>query len=225
MVIAFATAPGVAMLTQTCDIVNHSPDKQHVQVALLKPAGQDDLDKVRRGERPQFGYLSTAAEGGYVVDFNTVATFHKQVVAGWHRKQGCANDRERREFASALARFRQRFAFPDAFNEMIKPLRKRIESKRNAESPVGRLVRAIVEIRVRCDNWDAPSSLLFSIVTKTRASTADRVDWEAELEHLARKTSHAGFPAPEFRVVTYDDISASEYIASDRLDFDGLSET
>jgi hypothetical protein len=48
--------------------------------------------------------------------------------------------------------------------------------------------------------------------------------WIDAAKQLEGKAVHDAYPEAEFRIVTYDDISAREYLESDRLDWDGLSD-
>jgi hypothetical protein len=224
-VVSFIEAEhGVAVLTQSCDIVRSHEDRPVVQVAALTPADADELQRARSGQAVRYAYLPSLAERGLVIDLDISATVTKQLAQAWERTTGCTNDDERRSLAGAIARHRQRFAFPDAFNAVVKPIRKLVEKKRNVDSAQGRLVRALEEIRVTCDNWDAPTGLLFTFILDEAPPPADAPEWRQTLDDLENKLKHPDFPDPSCRLVTYDELSARELIDSDRLDLDGLSD-
>lgn len=167
--------------------------------------------------------MPSLATKGLVVDLDATAAVHKTVVATWQRTPGCTNDKEQRQFAHALARHRQRFAFPDKFNELVKPIRRWFEDKAGKNSPAGRLVDATREVRVGADDWNAPTYLIFFVLTSTTLP-GEAIEWQVSLEELATRRRHPSFPPIEFRLAALDDISAAEYLASDRLDWDGLSD-
>lgn len=225
MAIAFVQAiHGVAVLTQSCDIVRAVAVKPTVQVAALALVDPDEMARVRSRAVPSRAYLEPLEGLGLVVDLDSVAIVEKAVVARWTRTPGCATDDDQRLFGAALARHRQRFAFPDEFNDLVKPVRRWIESKRTADSPNGRMIREIREIRVITDDWENPDSLVFLLIFSSMPDDAELKQWEAAVRTLEAKGRMEGFPKPEFRLATYDDLSAAEYVNSDRLDWDGLSE-
>lgn len=216
---------GVAVLSQSCDIVRAVEHRPYVQIAGLVMATADEIGRAERGETPSRISLECLKEKSLLIDLDTAATVHKTAVASWERIAGCNNDEERRRIASALARHRQRFAFPDSFNDLILPVRRWIEGKRNKQSALGNFVRAMHEVRVSCDDWDKPTELVFLIIVSHRPDGAELGEWEAAIAFLEDKAKHDDYPEAEFRIVTYDDISAREYKESDRLDWDGLSDS
>lgn len=215
---------GVAILSQSCDIVRAVEHRPFVQIAGLVSASPDEISRAERGETPSRLYLECLKEKKLLIDLDSAATVHKAAVAGWERTIGCSSDAERRRIAAALARHRQRFAFPDSFNDLILPVRRWIESKRSKESSLGNFVRAMHEVRVSCDDWEKPSELTFLVIVSSIPEVAELKEWEAAITFLEGKAKHDSYPEAEFRIVTYDDISAREYLASDRLDWDGLSD-
>ena len=221
---AIDAAHGVALLSQSCDVVRSEDQRPYVQVAGLVPATPDEIARAERGEVPSRLYLERLKELGMLVDLDAAATVHKSVVATWEHTPGCATDAERRRVAYALARFRQRFAFPDTFNDLILPVRRWIEAKRSKNSPQGNFVRAMREVRAQCDDWENPTELVFLIIVAAIPEAGELVEWEAAAKTLQEKAKLDGYPDAEVRIVTYADISAEEYLASDRLDWDGLSD-
>jgi hypothetical protein len=214
---------GVAILTQSCDIVRSIDHKPHVQVAALVKVDVAELDRAKAGHLPGRIYLQALQADSLVIDLDSAATVHKEVVATWPRTPGCPTDEEQRRFGAALARHRQRFAFPDSFNALVKPIRRWFERKAGKDNAAGKLVDHTHEVRVRTDSWDAPTELVFLVLLREPATTAELKDWHTLLDDLASKAKGPGWPLPEFRIATLRDISAAEYLASDRLDWDGLS--
>jgi hypothetical protein len=217
-------AHGVVVISQSCDIIRDVELRPYIQVAGLVPATDGEIAKAIRKETPSRIHLDCLLKRNLLIDLDAVATVHKSVVATWKRTAGCASDEERRSVAAGLARHRQRFAFPDSFNELVRPVRNWVESKRSKDGPFGNFVRAIFEMRVHCDNWDKPAELTFLIIVNHMPAEDEFTEWAKAAKTLEQKATRDGYPQGEFRIVTYDDISAREYLDSDRLDWDGLSD-
>ena len=217
---------GVMLLTQSCDVIRQVETRPNVTVAVLVPASEEELARAKRLEVPSRVWIPALDNSGLLVDLDATATVHKSVVATWPRTPGCADDSARKALSRALARHRQRFAFPDEFNELIMPVRRWIESKRSKASHQGEFVRAMTEVRVQCDNWDAPTELTYLVIVDHRPDDdATMANWEESAKVLQAKVADNGnFPDGEFRIVTVDEVSAREYLESDRLDWDGLSD-
>lgn len=126
-VVVFLNAEhGVAIVSQSCDIIRDVELKPFVQVAALERADEPELERTRTLGSPGLVYLPSLAPLGLVVNLDTVAAVQKEVVATWDRQPGCASDAEQRSLAAALARHRQRFAFPDEFNKAVKPVARQL---------------------------------------------------------------------------------------------------
>lgn len=223
---ALDAAHGVMIISQSCDIVRSSDHRPYVQVAALVQATDSEIARSIRRETPSRIHLEAVANQGLLVDLDATATVQKAVVQTWVRTPGCRTDEERRRVAAALARYRQRFAFPDDFNALVSPVRRWIESKRSKQSNLGNFVRAIQEVRVHCDNWDAPSILAFYAFVNELPETQQLNEWNVAAKALRDKVAaeKGRYPDPDFDIVRYRDVSAAEYLVTDRLDWEGLSD-
>lgn len=215
---------GLVVVTQTCDIVRSCETRPYVEVSplVLRP---NDLDNIRAGRRPNLAFIPGVAAHGLVADLDRTMTVTKNVVAGWVRVQGCGTDDESRALATALRRKRGRFAFPDDFTEFCRPLQERLVQKHGKESPEGAALRRLREVRVQATpDWDA--SVVELMVWFIRNRDDEASDWH---EHLQRWTDllppRGRFSKVEGQVATLDDLTASEYLASDALDLDHLSQS
>jgi hypothetical protein len=191
-------------------------------------------------QRPRFAFVPALAPLGWVVDLDMTMTLEKAVLASLSRVPGCSTDQERREFAEALARKRRRAAFPDAFNVAIRRLQQRLQEKHAKNSPEGRLAEALREIRVRAlPGWDEPEAkltfffILKDVETSTSGSkTPDHVhptegDYKQVETWVARfdQTDNFRLDANEpWRLCRLADLRADEYVYSDQLDLDRLSD-
>lgn len=217
--------PGFAIISQSCDVVRKYKDRPYVSVASLAQVSADHLAQIVTGYRPQFAAVPALAEKKLVADLDRVMTVDKRVVAGWARTQGCANDEEVRKFSDAIKRKHGRFAFPDDFNKFVGDLQDRIKEKHDKRSPEGDALRALEEIRVHAaTSWDAQEvELMFWFIAQPKNVVEMRKSgvikaWEKRILASDR------FKKVLSQIVTYSELTARDYLESDRLDLDYLSD-
>jgi hypothetical protein len=219
-----ATGKGAILISQSCDIVRASSLRPYVQVAPLLEVTETELAAVVGKRRPRYVTFPALHGFGLVVDLDIVATVQKEVVAKWDRTGGCANEAERAEFAVSLARHKQRFAFPDSFDQAIKDFRRWIERRAEQNNPSGDFIRATDEIRVQCDDWSADVlALEFLCILKRDPRLGELQAWESPRADLELKIA-SKYPESFLRIVTKAELSLTEYQSSHYLDLDGLSD-
>lgn len=221
-----AEVAGLAVLTQTCDLVRRWTERPYVEVAPLVTLEEQAWPLARRGRLPRYFVLRGLETSRLAVDLDRVMTLEKAVVAGWVRVPGCADDEEARRFALALARKRARFAFPDDLTALVKPLQDRLIQKHDKASPEGRALQALREIRLRASpSWDAEVvELTFFFLREQGARDFEGVAWEEWREAWLRLVPPAGrFCEVDGVVQTLDDLTARDYVESDPLDLSFLS--
>ncbi|QQS10831.1 MAG: hypothetical protein IPK81_14475 [Rhodospirillales bacterium] len=225
MLVEDSAIEGFVILSQTCDIVRASNDRHYVEVAPLIRVSPEFLDEVRRVRRPAFVYIPATAAERLIADLDRTMTVEKSVVATWKRTPGWATDAESRSIAQALSRQRARFAFPDDFNAALAPLASRFRAKHNKASSEGAYMRALSEIRVRAaPSWDDPIVQLTVWFVKDEASTPDIVDWSGVIDKWVELIGQSGrFRVESAIAVRLEDMTARDYVDSDRLDLDHLS--
>jgi hypothetical protein len=154
----FPTPNGVAVFTQTCDIVNWSPSRRTVQVAPIAILPEPKATEARRGKRPQYVHLPELGDS-YFADLEVVATLDKAYVAGMSGGHGVADGIPARRFGQATGRKYNRYPFPDEVVLRLQPLESLIVSKHDAdEKPESWALQRVRQIRVTSDNgWDGPS--------------------------------------------------------------------
>ena len=129
---------GLAVVTQTCDVVRTCVDRPYIEVSPLVLVSADSLAAIQRGRRPNLATLPALLDSGLAVDLDRVMTIEKSLVARWKRTPGYTADVDARAFAQALARKRVRFAFPDDFTELVKKLHGRLTDKHEKNTDEGR---------------------------------------------------------------------------------------
>lgn len=217
---------GLAIVTQTCDIVRSCADRPYVEVAPLVRVTEHDLYQIERGRRPGLAFLPAVREDRLVVDLDRVMTVEKSIVAGWVRTPGFVSDAEGRAFARALARKRARAAYPDDFVVFAQPLADRMSSKHDKQSDEGRALRALREIRVRAaPSWNAEQvTLMFWFIRDVDDFAVQNLSWDRCLDDwMKRVEPHGRFVHMDAVVLILDELTAREYVESDPLDLDHLS--
>lgn len=214
---------GLIVLTQTCDIVRPAALRPYVELAPLVIVSTTDLAEVKALRRPALAYVPALADRCLVADLDRVMTIEKSVLVALSRQAGLTTDAEVRAFALALARKRVRFAFPDAFIDLVKPLQKRITNRSGKTSPEGHHVSALSEIRVAASpSWAADRvDLFFWFIKASEPPNPDWPKWQAEWLKLLSPTT--AYPAIEGLVARLADMTAEDYATSEHLDLDHLS--
>jgi hypothetical protein len=219
-------APGFVFLTQTCDIVRSCETRPYIELAPLMAVSLLELENIRRKKRPNFAYIPAIAEQQLVAHLDRTFTVEKAVLAPLSRTPGVRTHQEAIDFAEALARKRRRFAFPDDFDHALKKLGKRFDARAGKQTEEGHHVDALTEIRVSAlPSWEATNvDLSFWLIKK---DDPDPEKWTYYLEQWHALIDQSGrYKVPDpFRVVRFNDITAQDYLDSQRLDFDDLSST
>ncbi len=221
-----SSVSGFVVVTQTCDLVRSCAERPFVEVAPLVAVDDRYLQEIHRLKRPRYAYITGVAEFNLVADLDRVMTVEKAVVARWERISGCPSDADARLLAEALARKRSRFAFPDDFNEFAKDLQKRMQKRHDKADDDGVALRALREIRVRAaPAWDAERvELMFWFIRAEEDVLFKNKAWHELLDEWLRLLlPSARFSAVDGTVVSLDDMTAKDYLQSDRLDLDRLS--
>lgn len=217
---------GLVVVTQSCDIVRRCAERPFVEVSPLVEVNADRLREIEHGRWPGYAAIPTLASQLLVADLDRTMTVEKPVVASWERGIGCRTDPERRAFARALARKRSRFAFPDDFTALAGKLRDRLMDKHGRDSPEGRALRALREVRVHASpSWDSDVvELHFWFLREPGQVDFDGTRWEVHLETWRKLLPRGGrFTKAEGQVAELDDLTARDYVDSDPLDLDHLT--
>ena len=216
---------GVVLVTQTCDIVRTCAERPYVEVAPLLEVAADFLDEVRKLRRPAFAHIPVVEPRKLVADLDRTMTVEKAVVATWNRVPGWTTDTESRAFAEALARKRARFAFPDDFVDASRGLQTYLRRQHDRQSPEGAHLRALREIRVRAaPSWDHTTVNLFLWFVKDADPLEGDPAWHTYINKWKDGIDSTGRFTVEGAIACHlGDMTAQDYVESDRLDLDQLS--
>lgn len=216
---------GLVVVSQTCDVVRKSAERPFIEVCPVVSVPEEKLADIEKGRRPAHATFHALSKHGLAVDLDRVMTVEKGVVASWTRTPGCRDATESTAFARALARKRVRFAFPDDFTIAAGKLQERMKKKHDKDSPEGRALRALREIRVSASpSWDAAKVQVdFWFIREPEQRHFEGESWDTHLENWLALLESTGRFEFEGTVVALEDMTAAEYVASAPLDLDHLS--
>ncbi len=217
---------GLHVVTHSCDIVRSCVGRAFLEESPLVKVDASTLLEVQKGQRPVYAFVPAIANLNLVADLDRVMTVEKAVAATWKRTPGCRTDAEARDFAQALARKRERFAFPDDFTDFARKLQSRLQEKHDRQSEEGKALRVLREIRVRAaPSWDAPNvELTFWFIRGGNERDFDGKGWHSLLENWLKLIPPMGrYQHVDGLVVSLEDLTAKDYTESDPLDLDHLS--
>lgn len=220
---------GLVVISQSCDIAQHKPERQFVAVCPLLEVNEQLFLECEKGMRPYFVPVENH-ERNVVADLRRVMSIHKKLLSTWEHKAGFSSESGRVKFAAALERKFGQFAFPDRFNVAIRPFRDQIRSRHNKSGSVlGKIYRSLLEIRFRATpSWDADRCVISVIAIRdpnSRESVSGKEINDELTKTLAKITWPDGFEwgSPHFLLGFPNDITADLIFSSRRGDFDYLS--
>jgi hypothetical protein len=219
------TVRGLVVLTQTCELVRPASERPYVEVApLVESLDEAEYRQIECGLRPRYALLPSLRERRLVADLDRVMTMEKEGLCRLSLTRGLLSEGDDRSFRLALARKRSRAAFPDDFVALADPFQKRLKEKHNRRSAEGAALNSVREIRVRAfPDWSSEAvEVFFWFVTKDDGTP------ETDLETQVKKWMALLTPTDRFigfahRVTTLTNMSARDYVGSDRLDLDHLT--
>lgn len=217
---------GLVLLTQTCDVVRVHAERPWAEVAPLTEISDPALmASIERLERPQYALIPALRSEGLVADLDRTMTIDKTLLVSWERTPGWSSDEEERRFREALARKRSRPAFDDDFVKAVKRLSARLRKNHGKDSSVGHATTALVEIRVQASpSWTAPEVVVFFWFIHDSPSGDSEIEWARHVDQWLRLLEPTGrFRRFDGAASTLDDMTARDYVDSDRLDLDRLS--
>lgn len=214
---------GAAIISQTCDVVQDRPGRDLVQLAAVVTVTNEQWLQIKKGIKPQFAIIPSQSAEFKVIDLDIVVTVNKKSLGGLDLVKGCRSDKEARELGIAIARHKNRFAFPDDFVRAFGKLRTWIINKINRSSDEGEFVDAIAQIRVFSDSLAQPTFIEIICLLDAECSTAQRAKWSGFLDSIANKVDKNLCANVSARIATLEEMSVQEYADSYRLDFDAMS--
>ena len=162
---ARATPHGVAIISQTCDILLDKVTT--VVVAAIQPLQEQTAKEARLGARPRYVHLPALGDLHFA-DLDHIATIEKNKLVGTRATDGVPRDdfAEERRFAWSVGRRFSRFAVPDELVPWFEPLR-RLASGAKVGSALSSVFDLVEQLRVQATSWTSfPCDLTLHVIVK-----------------------------------------------------------
>ena len=219
-----SAVPGYVVVTQTCDLVRDCKKRSLVELCPLVEVEETVLNEIRLLRRPAFAFIPGGAEKRLVADLDRIITVEKAVLRHCDFVCGCRDDPERRAFSDALARHRNRPALPTDFNECMGAIKDHLKKIHRSNDAEGLLIRSIGEIRVTASpSWAAEKPHIFFWFFLRADEAPPTTDLSQYIDNWLALFSPSAKYDVEGVVCRLEEMKASEYVGSDRMDLDQLS--
>jgi hypothetical protein len=155
----------VALLTQTCDLQETSPDARLCQVAPIVDTGETFAHQAARGRLPGWVALPWHSPTS-IADLSRITTLERSVLVDAATVGRPRNPGERLHFAESVSRHFTRAALPDPVCIVLRPFLQRLKDKHDKASSEGRCIALVANLRVEAspDFDDAAPSLTLLVV-------------------------------------------------------------
>lgn len=176
------TPKGIAILSQTCDVVQPTKARSLVAPVLSDPS-DGAFSSARKGQKPLHLYLeSSAAEPTRcIADMEHAVSIPKATLVGLPivaRYVEQASGQTARSVAWRVGRAFSRFPFPDEVYPAFSKLRGQAQDKAGSAGNFGRVLDLVEDLRVSADQWSGPGRnlTLYIVVAEERLIPADDMD-------------------------------------------------
>lgn len=216
---------GIAIISQSCDVVKDIAKCPWIQVAPLVKVDPDQFDQVEQRKHPRLTTVPALRDHSLAIDLDFCCSIEKQAIAHYDRVCGCPCDQSQARLSEDLARHRGRFAFPDDFNaEIAAHVKAWFKDKVKRDSPAAELARQVTEVRVLCDDLSDPKQITLWLMLDEAPKLPLAEEWMNALNTLARRASKSSkFPDVDVDLIAYGDISAAEYRSTYLLNWEDVS--
>lgn len=176
------TPEGVAILSQTCDVVQPSKARCLVAPVVVGPS-DSALSSARKGQKPLHLYLesSTTEPTRCLADMEYAVSIPKETLVGLPinaRYVEQASGKAARTVAWRVGRAFSRFPFPDEVYPAFSRLRRQAQEKAGSAGNFGRVLDHVEDLRVASDQWSSPGRnlTLYIVVDEKLLIAPDDVD-------------------------------------------------
>ncbi len=224
----------LVIVSQTCDVVETAATAPEIVLCpLYRIEDEHSAAEAAKGWIPRFAPVPGEGDDAFA-DLSRWTTVEKALAIEWERTQGLRSDKEIQGFQAITQLQIGRFALPDDWKPAFAPLRQRMRDKRNRESPEGRALRAIDEIRVLAfPNWEADEievDIYFLVNSRedwtavaTEAENADE-EWEELRQIWQARCSPAGcIKSMNVIAIPIEELDARTYSDAAPLNLGGMS--
>lgn len=185
---AYSTSCGVAVLSQTCDVVQGGANKANVTVApIICSPNSAQLSMARSGRAPLMLHLRQLGETPEaIVDVQRSTSVPKEMLVGRKligRHADGESSQSARNLAERVGRVYSRFAFPDEVVPVLDKMKKKARDASRGSGAFGRVLDYL-DFRVQANHWEGPGRVLklFVVVDSALLIAVDDADpdwtWE-----------------------------------------------
>ncbi len=214
---------GAVVISQTCDVVRDAEIKPFIQLAALVAATPTEWDEVAKFGRPRYAVVPLLRETGLLADLDMVITVDKMALKDLNPLRGCPSVSDQQAFAYALARHRNRFAFPDDCSRGLAKLRNWVKSKGKSAGTFGSFLNGIEQFRIWADDLEKPAEVEILCVLEKDPGADIRDTWIKAASPRIADLVKGWCPNCSVLVQTPDELTLSDYRRFVRLDFDALT--
>lgn len=205
---AVETPHGMAIVSQTCDIV--LPNRPNLVVAAVVKLEKRVAREARDGARCRYVELPTYGTDMFA-DLEYMASVSKEILDPSQFRRGVDpdDDVQVRAFSLRVARRFGRFAFPDDVVPWLAPLQDVVEAKYDKpQSPLGLALGEVVEFRVEAKEWQSrPLDLALHVIVKSgtlpELEGDDAIDVPSELQQWLRPDGRLIRPVAQIALRMY----------------------
>lgn len=184
------TPEGVAILSQTCDVVQSGRTRCLVAPVIPSPS-RGDLSSAQKGRKPLHLYLesSKAEPAQCLADMEHAVSVPKEALVGLPivvRYVEEASSSAARQAAWRVGRAFNRFPFPDEVYPALRKLREQAQGKAGSDGNLGQVLDLVEDLRVAADQWSLPGRKLklYIVVREELLIAPDDIDpswiWDKE---------------------------------------------
>jgi hypothetical protein len=147
------TPHGVALLSQTCDLVQ---DRERVIVAPVSESSAAEMSYVKRGAKPLL--VAIGSGPNHVVNLERMVSVPRSLLGEavvLHHSVQERSGEEADRLSARIGRGLYRFAFPDAVHDALSKMQKKIVEGYSKNTNFAAVLRLIDEFRISCSAWEA----------------------------------------------------------------------
>lgn len=148
------TPHGVALLSQTCDLVQ---DRERVIVAPVSEASPAEMSQVMKGAKPLL--LAVGSAPNHVVNLERMVSVPRTLLGDAvvvHHSVQERSGEEADRLSARIGRGLYRFAFPNAVHDALRKMKNKIVNGYSKDTSFAQVLHLIDEFRIACADWEAP---------------------------------------------------------------------
>lgn len=147
------TPHGVALLSQTCDLVQ---DRERVIIAPVSESSPQEMSQVVKGMKPLLVAVGSAPN--HVVNLERMVSVPRALLGHavvLHQSVQERSGEEADRLSARIGRGLYRFAFPNEVHDALRKMKNKIVNGYSKATSFARVLHVIDEFRISCADWEA----------------------------------------------------------------------